>query len=174
MKRRYMRRGSDAPSRMWIPVPASAGGTVATLTPTTWLELQAPTAGAVLTADPPEDVTILRIVGEFTMTASAAGSMTVGLIRVQTGGGAPAVPDPTGPADHDQRWLWLRYYEAGGATSWANSDATRDPWHWTLDIAPKLRMEQGQRLSLIMDASAGTWTMSSKTIRMLVQRSRRR
>lgn len=168
---------------MWQPVSAQfAVAANAASGSTSILAFEAPTAGS-LTSLPPEDVTILRVVGDFTTALSAAlGNWTLGLMVVD------ATWTPTGvfEADADKRVLWHRTYEnlnAGAACSWSPPDrwtdgnittmATREAV--SLDISPKVRLEQGKALKLVWWENGGsaTMTVQSSDMRVLYQRSRR-
>lgn len=149
------------------------------------VQLQAPASLAALTADPPEDLTILRMRGSFSflVTGSATARWTLAL-TVQDTVWAPGTDFNT---DSDKRILWSRKFNATNATSdlWmppgtfnaaAAGPQASDPRVTEVDIAPKVRIQTGQALHLVAyeDNSGGTVTVSSDEMRILYKRSGRR
>lgn len=183
--RRFSRSRAPRPARAWQDLSAAfVLTTQATSTSVNLLEFQAPAAGS-LTAMPPEDVTVLRVVGDFTVQLSAAVcSWTLGLMVADS----TWTPGATFVVDSDKRVLWHRTYTnfAGtGTQTWVppglHVDGTGTPFPDAtragfFDITPKVRLEQGKALKLVAweNAGAGTVTVSSVDMRALYQRSRRR
>lgn len=131
---------------------------------------------------PPEDITILRMVGSFTVSLSAAlANWTLGLMVVD----ATWTPASLFSSDADKRVLWHQTYvnntgaaslvwsppdqfeTSGGAR--ARTEASR------LDISPKVRLEQGKALKLVWWENAGgaELNVNSADMRVLYQRTRR-
>lgn len=189
MRRRFGRRTSAArPTRTWLD--ASPGFGVALATSTTAsivMQMQAPASPTNLTADPPEDITILRMRGTFSVvvaTPTLGSSWTCCLIVQDT----TWTPSATFGADSDKRMLWTRTF---GTPQAAVSYAWNPPGIYTenlgtgfpgdmatteLDIAPKVRLEPGKALYFVAyeTGAGGTLTVLSADMRLLFQRSRRR
>lgn len=183
-------RGSNArPSRTWIEVspnltagfPAVAATSAALL-----VSLQAPPTLVALTADPPEDLTILRLVGSFSLTLSITSIWTLGII-VQDTDWTPTAGVTGYSQDADKRFLWTRTFQApdaqayawtppGVLTAGANAPVPMNMETVTLDISPKVRVEAGKGLYAVAyeQAGAGTLTWASFNMRLLFQRSGRR
>lgn len=188
--KRFGRR-SVGPTRTWASImdnwviTATASSTQVKL-----LELQTPNSMVSLTADPPEDLTLLRIRGSFSLAMSGTGSWTMALLVQDTNwtnGG-------TFQDDSDKRILWSRTFETGAISSLAGFngmsidppgivtvDATVDyllniPGVADVDIAPKVKVEAGKALYLAAYENTGTAALStgSRDMRVLFQRSRRR
>lgn len=162
------------------------------------MSFEMPTSMVGLTADPPEDITILRVVGDYSV---AVGNGVTGvwnlalLVQDQTW-----TPAATINLDNDKRILWQQQYTApaeaaalagyasiawypptlsvisattslfGNSTMGALGNATH------IDIAPKVRLEAGKALYLVAYEGSGTSTLTSSSVsmRVLFQRSRRR
>lgn len=193
--RRYSRQ-NDRPARVWQDIARNFSVAAATTsTYTSLLAFEAPAAGT-LTGAPPEDITLLRIVGDFTVSMGAGGNVTVGLMMVDPGW-TPAVVASSGfQTDSDKRILWHQTYATTAlaasyagftAATWAPPgylyvDGTADTVTMCareavhLDITPKVKLEQGKALILVMweNSDGATTTVVSSDMRVLYQRSRRR
>ena len=182
--RTAMRRGfgrSGGPPRTWVSL--NVGWQLNTATPgkSSLVSLQAPTTLA-LTSDPPEDLTVLRVVGEFSVSMTDAGDWTLALMVQDTDWTQSA----TFTDDADKRILWSQHYTSvATGTSWvppgmivnSGGDEQVGPARATfIDISPKVRLEPGKALYLVAYETGGTATfiVSGDTMRMLFQRSRRR
>lgn len=192
--RRGMRRRSSfgssgrpyKPSRVWLPLAGTPLYGVSETTASSLYSLQAPTVsiGTALTADPPEDVTILRVMADFSFALSTAGAWILALTVQDTAW----TPSGTFELDGDKRFLWTRTY----VNLQAGTPATYHPpgmldngagviggdlVHAThLDIAPKVRVEAGKALYLVAYEQSGTATVTCTlyNFRMLYQQSGRR
>lgn len=192
MRRRFVRRGFRSsggakPTRDWVSVVAGwnalTGLTVTTASPL--ITLQAPTTLA-LTSDPPEDLTVLRLIGDFQVGLAnvSSASWTLALIRQDT----PFTPSLTFVDDADKRMLWSQTYDANLAAlsvTWSPPGTAdngtvfvgglpREATH--LDISPKVKLSAGQGLYLVAyeNEQGASFTTVSWNMRMLYQRSRRR
>lgn len=149
----------------WVCLGQTLVGNAAGIntTVTSLISFEAPTlvAGTPLTADPPQDRTILRIVGQLQVAGAAAtGSLGMGLmvcdrVFAPTSGTGRMTPDL------DKRWLWWRetllrsgeswdaqhYLSTGGVLSPNNVPPERD--FTMFDISPKVRLEDGKQLAFI-------------------------
>lgn len=150
------------------------------------LEFQAPTVtfGTALTGDTPEDKTILRIVGNWTAVAPGAGSDSwIGLLVADPNwtpiGAASIIPDL------DKRFLWYRYFaglDATNTTTWSvntvvigSTTKVMTVADTTIDIAPKVRLEDGRALMAVCYTGGTALTsFTFKDMRLLMQRSPRR
>lgn len=154
------------------------------------IQLQSPAALSNLTADPPEDLTILRMVGDFSVTlaGSAVGIWTLAL----TVADVTWTPGATMRVDGDKRILWSRQYWAtnatsdtwqppgtfnaggAGATPYGVSSKDESPHH--VDITPRVKVEAGKALYLVAyeEVNGATLTVSSRSLRVLYKRSGRR
>lgn len=190
MKRYSRRRAVPAgrPTRTWMN--ATTGFTLAGIANTgssIVMQMQAPSDPTNLTADPPEDITILRIVAEFSvnLSSTAAQAWTLALL-VQD---VTWTPETSFLTDADKRMLWYQTYAGSGAaatSSWyppgmyAEAGGQGFPGYKemaSLDISPKVRLEPGKALYLVgyeRNLTAGTITVSAQTARILYQRSGRR
>lgn len=154
------------------------------------MSMEMPTSLVNITSDPPEDLTVLRVVGDFVVSLSA-GNWTLGcLVQDHTW-----TPGATVSVDNDKRVLWSMTYNVTGVAqlagfttaSWeppgqlfidATTDlvvqAPREAVH--IDISPKVKIQAGQALYLVAweNSGAGTFTTGSNNMRVLFQRSRRR
>lgn len=180
MKRRYGRNVNVRPTRTWVSL--NAGWTLNTAVPSlnAIMSLEAPTSLA-LTSDPPEDITILRMIGDMTVSISGAtGSWILGLI-VQD---ATWSQGASFAADADKRWLWSSHFQSSvGAVTWASGtlfNSGGEPVGQTmqthLDIQPKVKVEAGKSLYLVCYELAGATTLvtTMSNGRLLFQRSGRR
>lgn len=192
MQRRSFRRPGRAgaraglrPTRLWAGVSGQfAFGSVAVTSTVTLIQLQAPSPAsfASLTSDPPEDLTILRMVGDFTtvLTVTTAAVWTLAL----TVADVTWTPGATSVVDADKRLLWVRTFDAPSAATWA----WRPPGYTAvnnvgfgyteahhLDIAPKVKVEAGKALYLVAYEESGDATLlvSSVNMRVLMQRTGR-
>lgn len=153
------------------------------------LQLQAPAAGT-LTALPPEDVTILRVVGGFTVNLTAESAWTLGLLVADV-----TFTIGSFPTDSDKRILWSQTYRIAASTaslagfagaSWsppgqqeisATTDlvvqCNREAVY--LDISPNVKLEAGKALFLCAweDSGSATLTVAGLNVRALLQRTRR-
>lgn len=193
MIRRRGRRGvAFRPTRVWADVSAQFVFTaVATTTPVALVQLQAPSNLSNLTADPPEDLTVLRVRGSFSVTidsAAFAGSWSLALLVQDTAW----TPSTLFTTDADKRILWSRDYEftsstSGNIVTWRPPGVFQDGVNAgaafpcqseqvTLDISPKVKIEAGKALTLVAyeNVDGSTLTVSSQNMRVLFQRSGRR
>lgn len=193
MRRRSFSGRRARVEREWLPLQGVAFTAVTSTSAVSLYGLQAPTVtiGTDLTADPPEDVTIMRVVSEFSflMSSSATATWILGLIvqdRTWTPGATFAV-------DADKRFLWYRTFRISPATiagfvslEWMPGlitlDATTDtvvsdhPSRTTIDITPRVKLEAGKALHLVAYEESGTATVTVQllTMRLLLQKSGRR
>lgn len=186
--RRFVRR-ANGPDRVWAGIAQQwVLSGITDSTAVALVQLQQPASLAALTSDPPEDLTILRIRGEFSVQATeGANSFVLGL-TVQDTAWTPTAGTSGWNTDSDKRWLWSQTYSTGqatGAVGWSPPgqlesagvtvcSAPREAV--SLDIAPKVRVSSGQALYLVGYELTGTeaLTVTGLTIRMLYQRSGRR
>lgn len=155
------------------------------------LELQSPATG-VLVSDPVEDLTLLRIVGDFRVTLAAPG--TARGTRAVTVQDTTWTPNAAFSNDADKRMLWSCVYDTvsvipAGASAYVWSppglfqvDATvdtvvplgdRSMVH--IDISPDVKVRAGQALNLVWyEDTASTFSTASLNMRVLFQRSGRR
>lgn len=155
----------------------------------TLISLESPTNLSALGSDPPEDLTLLRIVGDLTVTVTGAGEWRLALLVQDRTWTASAVQAD----DNDKRVLWSaqfsgfsptdsNIYWASGLMTWnaMGADpslmAARDNPPQHIDIAPRVKVEAGKTLYLVAyEVSNGaTLTVSSQSLRVLYQRSGRR
>lgn len=182
------RRGFTArPEREWVPLNGAPYAATVATSAVSLYGLQAPTItiGTDLVADPPQDVTVQRFVAELSVLSSVASSnCTLALLvadRFWT-------PNSNFVQDADKRLLWYRTYVNAlttgitgslweGATYSTSGVAlyTGIPEDYTrIDIAPKVRIEAGKALHMVLYYTSGTWTVNLRTARMLLQKSGRR
>lgn len=155
------------PARSWIgssvAVVTSAGGTSSQANV---LAIEAPTLPAVLTAAPPDDITILAVKGYFFISAATAPSIDIALMVVDS----TWTPSASWLADSDKRLLWWKSFTAITAPLTSTSQMS---W-FDVDIKPKVRLEDGKRLVLVQwQEAAGTCQTTAK-LRLLTQRAGRR
>lgn len=183
--RRNARRPGVKPAVQWSDVSGQwlFAGAAATST-ATLIQLQSPANLSNLTADPPEDLTILRMVGDFSVQLSAnASSWTLALLVADV----TWTPGTTVSVDNDKRLLWQQTFtnnDGSAIRDWYPPGMFEDgttvfpqannPTH--LDITPRVRIEPGKALTLVAyeNVGAGTLTSSSVSMRVLYKRSRRR
>lgn len=182
---RWRGRSAGRPSRTWASIDALASGWDITGTATTsanLISLQAPTSLASLTSDPPEDMTLLRIVGDFQVTVSTTGIWVMALLVQDT----VWTPSATFNLDADKRVLWSRSYQAVEAVlhtychdghctvTGTNMFECRDLTH--IDIKPMVKLEPGKSLVLVAYEQSGsaTFTSNSQNMRVLFQRTQRK
>lgn len=187
--RRFARR-ADRPQRVWQELGSTWTLNQSASAVVSLLQLQAPAAGT-LTALPPEDITILRVVGDYTVTLTAESSWVLGLIVADV-----TFTIGSFQTDSDKRILWSQAYTVETSTAslagfalvnWsppgqqsvsATTDlvlmANREAVH--IDISPKVKLQNGQALFLCAWELSGAATILSAglTVRCLYQRSRRR
>lgn len=194
---RFVYRGNprlgkgQRPSRQWIPI--NTGFVFAGITGSTnsvLMRMEMPTDPTNLTADPPEDIIILRIVGEFEVSmaaAAAAASWTLALTVQDWTWSSSA----TFAADADKRLLWTRTYTAtadnvafqwlpglgqvSGSNTVIGNSGMEEP-ATRLDIAPKVKLEAGKALALVAyeNVDGRALTVTGRSMRLLYQKSRRR
>lgn len=190
--RRVGRSRGNAPQRQWMELSTSwvMAGLSAT-TAVTLLELQSPATG-VLVSDPVEDLTLLRIVGDFqVLLGAAAGSHAILALTVQDTAWTPSALFSN---DADKRILWSMSYMVGGVVpagfatlEWSppgllTVNATTDTVTPTgdrsmchIDISPDVKVRAGQALSLVFyEVNTATLSTTSGNMRVLFQRSGRR
>lgn len=183
--RRYARRPANGPSRVWSDVSSTfLFAAAAATTQVIQISLESPTNLANLGADPPEDLTILRMVGDFNVTLSASGKWRLALLvqdRTWTA-------NTSGVDDNDKRILWSRVFNnlSGFSASWQEPGwlllgaspplvaGQVDMTH--IDISPKVKVENGKALYLVAyeEVNGATLTVTSVNMRVLYQRSGRR
>lgn len=185
------------PARQWLPLAGSAISSATGTTSVSLYGLQAPTVtiGTDLTSDPPEDVTIMRVVADIqvVMTTVSAGARWILGLLVQD---RTWTPGATFAVDADKRFLWTMTYNypanstnTPGLTAWTywppgliQVSATADQFFECpreavhIDIAPKVRLEDGKALHMVAyeEAGATSFTCTIQSMRLLMQRSRRR
>lgn len=187
MRRKFVRRrsGGVRPTRVWASVSTDAAfAAVTATTAVPLISLQAPSSLASLTADPPEDMTILRVTGELNVSVAgdATANWTLALL-VQDTTWTPATLFHT---DADKRILWHQSVAATNATNdtWrmggtytvGGTTFPCTPYPWKFDIAPKVKVEAGRALYLVAyeNVSGGSLTLSTTDLRVLFQRTGRR
>lgn len=186
-RRRFAPRQGYKPTRVWAGISGQFAHSAITANAlATLVRLEAPASLSSLEADPPEDLTILRIRGNFNVTLSAAAavtSWTLGLI-VQD---HQWTQGATFLIDSDKRWLWTRTFDTNaenatfqwlppGMGSVAGTTFFGQVGMTELDISPKVKVEAGRALYLAAyeTASGRALTVTSADMRVLFQRSRRR
>lgn len=164
----------------WVGIDTVSWTDTAT-TASALIQLQGPTDLSNLTSDPPEDLTILRMIGDFEgITLTAAGSWVLALTVQDT----TWTPTTRFEDDADKRILWYRSFSANvgcrwdpgilvwdtGGTPQASAD---DSMRTRLDIAPRVRIEPGKALFLVRYEQSGTTTFAgaSQCLRVLYKRS---
>lgn len=184
--RRFARRSRPVargarPSRLWTGVQAQFAASVTATTAIPLIQLQAPASLASLTSDPPEDLTVLRMVGSFLVSMAGAGVWTLAL----TVADVTWTPGANLLVDADKRLLWIRTFdnEVAAAYAWIppgyltvnNTVVAGQVGVTDLDISPKVKIEAGKALYLVVyeEAGATTLTVSSTNMRCLLQRTGR-
>lgn len=186
MWKRYKRRsaGVGRPSRVWASLASRF--TLSSVTATTaqvLIGMEAPTDLSALTSDPPEDITLLRIRGSFTLANAAAAGPAAGytmalLVQDQTW-----TPSTAFATDADKRILWSRTFFLASTEQyrpfiWTNGTAIA-PYHpelTSIDIKPMAKVEPGKALFLVLyenGASTSEVSVTSSDMRVLFQRTRR-
>jgi len=174
---------SAGPARQWASVTSEFVATSVTATGTaTLISLQAPASLASLTTDPPEDMTLLRIRGEYFITTSAASNWTLALTVQDT----TWTPSSTSQADGDKRLLWQKTFASGSVAvncypdymvwdTGGTPQVAGVPGLCSLDITPKVKVETGKALYLVYyeDGGASTMSLAALNMRVLFQRSQR-
>lgn len=190
MRRGPMRRGVDRPERRWVSLNTGwSTGALTSTTAVTLFNMEMPTTLSSLTSALPEDLTLMRVMGDFAVTMSSEATWTLYLVV------ADATWTPNGfSSDADKRILWSQTYEnlstgfAGFVGSFwfppgmlytqatASSVTGVDPRCTHMDIKPKAKLEAGKTLYLVANeiAGAATFEVIGRTMRALVQMSRRR
>lgn len=190
IRRGPMRRGADRPERRWVSLNTGwSTGTLSATTTQTVMNMEMPTNTTALTSAFPEDLTIMRIMGEFDVTMTGAADWVMYLLVADaswTSGGFAA--------DADKRILWSQAYQSFGTgftgyvlTRWSPpgqlyqsataSQVTGCPRNAvSIDIKPKVKIGAGQSLFLVSNelTGAATFEVNARTMRALVQMSRRR
>jgi len=150
------------------------------------MSLQAPTTLQGITSDPPEDITILRIIGDFLVLITGAPATWILALVVQD---TTWTPTATFPGDADKRILWSQTYFCSGTnesyqwysgifvpngTPAAAAGTPREMSH--IDISPKVRLEPGKGLFLVAYEQNGAvnFSVDPGNVRMLFQRTSRR
>lgn len=191
----WRRRSSgDRPARFWQDVARNwTHSSITASSIASILAFEAPAAGT-LTSLPPEDVTILRVVGDYSLIMSGVGNWTLGLMMVDPGWTPALVASSGFQVDADKRVLWHRSHDTTLASSLAGYTDSNwyPPGHHLIratanllcsadgmthiDIQPKVKLEAGKSLSLVAweNGGTGTLTTTSLDMRVLFQRSRRR
>lgn len=183
--KRYARR-PVGPSRTWSDVSGAFGfAAVASTTQAILISLESPTNLTNLGSDPPEDLTLLRMVGDFSVSLSTSGIWRLGLLVQDRTWTANA----SGVDDNDKRVLWSQVYrntwgavmtfnEPGFMQVFLSPPLAAGGLHQAthLDIAPKVKIEAGKSLYVVAweEQSGATFTLSSANMRVLYQRSGRR
>lgn len=183
--RRYAGRAPARPSRVWADVSTQFALDVTATGTATLLQLQAPSDLSNLTADPPEDLTVLRIRGSFNCRLSGTANWTLALLVQDTSW----TPSSTFTADADKRVLWSRTFDALSnvihewrAPGYLMFDTAgtvqlvSQPDVTMLDISPKVRIEAGKALYLVAYENSGAagLQVGSEEMRVLFQRTGRR
>lgn len=189
--RRYTRRprfggSANRPTRDWASISSAWLHSALTATAAaTLVRLEQPTDLTNLSSDPPEDLTVLRIVGDFTVALGAAGTWTLAL-TVQDTTWTPTAGTSGWFSDSDKRMLWsMTYTSLGELLQWSppgflevggvpTMTCPREAVH--IDISPKVKITSGKSLVLVAYEQSGATTFDTIgfNMRMLYQRSRRR
>lgn len=183
---RFSARRSAAKTAMtWVDVSSQWSLPAVTVTTTaTLVQLQAPANLSNLTADPPEDMSVLRLVGDFSVVMVGIANWTLALLVADV----TWTPAATFTVDADKRILWHQTYVGTGSTSSAWNppdtlmvvDAAGSFVSQTkaahLDVTPRARIEPGKALYLVAyeNSGAATLTTTSADMRLLFKRSGRR
>lgn len=181
--RRRPARSGYKPTRTWVSLANGwSFSNVSTTSTSVLMSLEAPTT-LNLTSDPPEDVTVLRIVGDYLVLLTASPATWTLALLVQDQTWTPT----TFAGDADKRILWSKTYFWNGSNvsaQWfsslfvSNGDTVTGchPEMTRVDIAPKVRLEPGKALFLVAYETSGAASFSTDpgNVRMLFQRSGRR
>lgn len=192
--RRFAGRRRKELEWLGLPPTALAASTTATTALSHLFGFEAPvvTVGTALSSDPPADRIIQRITGELRVKLTGSGSFTLGLLvvdRTWTPQGG------TFSVDADKRILWSRTYDsaelAGNVTgftsvSWsapnhmlvnATTDLLTecDRGAVYIDVAPKVRLEDGKSLAIIAweNEDGATLILNMVWMRLLLSRAGR-
>lgn len=175
------------PNRQWSGVASDFTLNVTATGNVPLIQLQSPATLANLTADPPEDLTIMRMVGEFLVSINGPGGWILGL----TVADVTWTPGATFNVDADKRWLWIQEYHnpSSSTLTWFPKGIVWDPvtpafvptpgdpsTATRLDITPKVKVEDGKALYLVAYEESGSsgLVVSSRLMRVLYQRSGKR
>lgn len=184
-KRRFSPRRGTATPVTWADVSGQwTFAAVAATSTSVLIGMQAPTSLASLTSDPPEDMTILRVVGDFSVILTGAIQVwTLALIVADV----TWTPGATVAIDNDKRLLWQVTYQTSNttATQWyppghmevlATAVLTAPEKATHIDITPKVRIEPGKALYLVAydNVNGASLTTASSSMRVLFKRSGRR
>lgn len=182
--KRVFRRGAK-PSVAWLSLAPTWSLAVAATSQAALISMEEPVlTGSALVAAPPEDLTLIRVVGDFSMGTSATASIswTLGLIVADTTWTASS----TFSLDADKRILWHETFTTTTAaaihswlppgtleiagTAYLQQNATH------VDINPRVRLEPGKALYLVAweNTGAGSIVTSSVNMRLLYSRAKRR
>lgn len=179
------RAGRPRPALTWVDVSQQWNINVSATGTATLIMLQAPASLAALTSDPPEDMTVLRVVGDFLVSiGTGLGNWTLGLLVADV----TWTPAATFTLDADKRILWHQTYESttSGAFTWqppdtllvtiAGGTSVSQTKGAHIDITPKVRIEPGKALYLVAWENTGAlqFTTLSQDMRVLFKRSGRR
>lgn len=182
---RRTRRLGVRPSRQWQELATTFTASSAVTVAVPLWGLQSPAPGAGLTSLPPEDVVIMRVRGNFSVSLTSGPAAWVLGMTVQDQTWTPANVFRT---DADKRWLWTRTYMQFGAgvqLDWfppgmafevsSGLYMAGSPEMTSLDISPKVKVEAGQALYLVLyeETGASTLAVGSIDMRMLWQTKRR-
>lgn len=183
MRRRFVRKsGGRGPSREWISLQPNWQISAATATgAVSLMSLQQPTSLS-LTSDPPEDMTLLRIKGSFSMSMLGIGNWTLAMLVQDT----TWSPSTLLTDDADKRLLWLatfantlatgKIWNPDGTVEYGSGGVSYCDMMTHVDITPKVRLEAGKALYLVAYENSGATTVTalSTDMRLLFQRSGRR
>lgn len=191
MRKRTWKRSGYKPTRVWSDVSGSVSFSGITGSQSvTLISLESPTNLGSLTSDPPEDLTLLRIVGDLNVSMSGVaqtGFRLALLVQDRTWTASAVQSD-----DNDKRILWSQAFYTIGTTQtsvWYPSGvvasivvATGDPVSIAyqnathIDISPRVKMEAGKSLYMVAyeTINGSTMTVNSQNLRVLYQRSGRR
>lgn len=147
------------------------------------IQLQSPADLSNLTADPPEDLIIDRVVGDFRVALNLDGNWTLGLLVQDVTWTIGA----TFSVDADKRVLWHQTFDSAGVAMiqgyglvvWDTGGTPQvfsdSPGKTHLDISPRVKIQPGQALYLAAweNTGAATLTSSSTDMRVLYHRARR-
>lgn len=174
---------------MWADVSAAwAFSAIAVTTSTRIMSMEMPTSMVNLTADPPEDITVLRIVGSFVLSLATANAGVWNLALIVQD--HTWTPGATITLDNDKRILWQREFNATAVSGWTSESWEPPDTHLVtgtlqhlarseamqVDLTPKVKLEAGKALYLVAyeAVDGGTLTLTSNSMRVLFQRTRRR
>lgn len=190
--KRFARRAANRPNRVWSDLtPRFLLGTAGNSAIAVW-GLDSPAPAASLTSLPPNDIVIMRVVGDFFVDHNAANgnNSTTFMLGVRD----QVWTQGTLANDLDQRWLWIQFFVSNGPTTnshdWLPPGVYRERVTATgvtvakaglpvmatrLDISPRCKIQAGQALFLaayVTDADA-TYSIGASAMRMLWQQKQR-